>query len=291
MPEDGFRRHKKLIARGIVRSGRDLPAFMAAVRCALLIAVSLLTACGGTLAPVEDLHAPNGRTVRSQPPAPLPPGYHAVRRGETLYAIAFLYGYSYQQLASWNHIAPPYAIYVGQRLRVMPPGAQAPSPIRVLPAEPGPTPASPSPAPPNAATVPPGKPAVAEPLPSGPLRWRWPARGKLLHGFDPAQPGGKGIDIAGTAGQPVIAAANGWVVYSGSGLMGYGQLIIVKHDKSLLSAYAYNQKMLVKEGEAVRAGQPIAVMGTNSAGQAVLHFEIRRDGKPVDPQVYLPSPP
>lgn len=257
--------------------------------CALLIVASLLAGCGGTLAPVEDLRAPHGSTGRSgQAPTPLPPGYHLVRRGETLYAIAFLYGYSYQQVAGWNHIAPPYAIYAGQRLRVMPPGARAPSPIRVLPAEPGPKPGGAAPARQNEAATAPGSAATVEPTPNGPLRWLWPTRGKLLHTFDPALPGGKGIDIAGTVGQPVNAAANGWVVYSGSGLMGYGQLIIVKHDKSLLSAYAYNQKMLVKEGEAVRAGQPIAAMGTNSAEQPVLHFEIRRDGKPVDPLAYLP---
>ncbi|MHB8472387.1 MAG: peptidoglycan DD-metalloendopeptidase family protein [Gammaproteobacteria bacterium] len=258
-------------------------------RCAVLAAATLLTACGGTLAPVEDLHAPSVRALPSQAPAPLPPGYHAVRRGETLYAIAFLYGYSYQQLANWNHIAPPYAIYVGQRLRVMPPGARAPSPIRVLPAEPGPASGNATPASPAEAASPTSKPGLPERLPSGPLRWTWPTRGNLLHSFDPSQPGGKGIDIDGTAGQTVNAAADGWVVYSGSGLMGYGQLIIVKHDKSLLSAYAHNKNMLVKEGEAVRAGQPIAAMGMNSANQPTLHFEIRRDGKPVDPLLYLPA--
>ena len=258
-------------------------------RCAVLAAVSLLTACGGTLAPVEDSHAPSVRALPSQAPAPLPPGYHAVRRGETLYAIAFLYGYSYQQLANWNHIAPPYAIYVGQRLRVMPPGARAPSPIRVLPAEAAPATINATPTSPGESASTSNKPGLREPLPSGPLHWAWPTRGKLLHKFDLSQPGGKGIDIGGAPGQSVNAAADGWVVYSGSGLMGYGQLIIVKHDKSLLSAYAHNKNMLVKEGDAVHVGEPIAAMGVNSANQPTLHFEIRRDGKPVDPLLYLPA--
>ncbi len=250
-----------------------------------------LTACGTTPAPVEEQPA----TSHTAKVTPLPPGYHQVKRGDTLYSIAFQYGYSYEQVATWNAIAAPFVIHVGQRLRVMPPGTTTPSTIRVLPAEaaPAPTPATAvepfepasgqvvAPAS-NLATPPPEK------LPSGPLRWNWPCQGKLLHGFDPEQPGGKGIDIGGRLGQDVTAAANGWVVYSGSGLMGYGQLVIVKHDKSLLSAYGHNGRLLVKEGDAVRAGEVIAAMGENGANGPMLHFEIRRDGKPVNPLEYLP---
>ena len=259
----------------------------------LCCCVLQFTACSTTPAPVEEQPAMS----RAAKVTPLPPGYHQVRRGDTLYSIAFQYGYSYEQVAAWNAIAAPFVIRVGQRLRVMPPGTTTPSTIRVLPAE-----ATASPAPATAVEptetesasthiTPPASIAAAplpEKLPSGPLHWSWPCQGKLLHGFDPEQPGGKGIDIGGRLGQDVSAAANGWVVYSGSGLIGYGQLVIVKHDNSLLSAYGHNGKLLVKEGDAVRAGQVIAAMGENGANGPMLHFEIRRDGKPVNPLDYLP---
>lgn len=257
--------------------------------CCLVLHV---TACSTTPAPVEEQPAVR-RAVRV---VPLPPGYHQVRHGDTLYSIAFQYGYSYEQIATWNAIAAPFVIHVGQRLRVMPPGATRPSTIRVLPAEPVPPSAAPPVATPQVGREPPAAlPSTAvvnpsaETLPGGILRWTWPCQGKLLHGFDPGQPGGKGIDIRGRLGQDITAAANGAVVYSGSGLMGYGQLIIVKHDKSLLSAYGHNAKLLVKEGDSVRAGQVIATMGENGASGPMLHFEIRRDGKPVNPLDYLPG--
>jgi lipoprotein NlpD len=118
-------------------------------------------------------------------------------------------------------------------------------------------------------------------------RWRWPARGKVVTSFSAS--GRKGIDIEGRFGQTVMAAAGGRVVYSGSGLIGYGQLIIVKHNKRYLSAYAHNNKLLVKEGDAVKGGQRIAEMGRSGPNRALLHFEIRRDGKPIDPLRYLPK--
>lgn len=253
-----------------------------------------LTACGTSPAPVDELPALH-KTAKAPPvpavtPTPVPPGYHEVRRGDTLYSIAFQYGYSYAQIAAWNAISAPYVIRLGQRLRIMSPGATTPSTVRVLPAEAASPPVS-APMTPGAASTPPASSQSAPPLeilPSGPLRWNWPCRGRLLHGFAPDRPGGKGIDIGGRLGQDVAAAADGWVVYSGSGLMGYGQLLIVKHDNSLLSAYGHNGRLLVKEGDAVRAGQVIAAMGANGASGAMLHFEIRRDGKPVDPLQYLP---
>ncbi len=253
----------------------------AVLGCLLL----LLAACGTNPAPVVEQPA-----LRHTPKvAPLPPGYHQVRRGDTLYSIAFQYGYSYEQVAAWNGIAAPYVIYVGQRLRVMPLEAARPSKMRVLPAAPAAAPMSPpTTQPPPAYRASTAAPAIQEKPPSGPLRWNWPTQGKVFRGFAPGQPGGKGIDIAGRLGQDVIAAANGWVVYSGSGLIGYGQLVIVKHNNSILSAYADNGKILVKEGDAVRAGQVIAAMGENGANGPMLHFEIRRDGKPVNPLDYLP---
>ena len=118
-------------------------------------------------------------------------------------------------------------------------------------------------------------------------RWHWPAKGKVVTYF--SQSGGKGINIAGKLGQPILSAADGRVVYSGSGLIGYGQLIIVKHNKRYLSAYAQNNKILVKEGDTVTGGQRIAEMGRSGSNRALLHFEIRRDGKPIDPMRYLPK--
>jgi lipoprotein NlpD len=118
-------------------------------------------------------------------------------------------------------------------------------------------------------------------------RWRWPAKGKVVTSF--SRSGGKGIDIAGKFGQVIVAASDGSVVYSGSGLIGYGQLIIVKHNKRYLSAYAHNNKILVKEGDTVKGGQRIAEMGRSGSNRAMLHFEIRRDGKPIDPMRYLPK--
>lgn len=233
----------------------------------------LLAACGGTLAPIEERHA----SERIATAAPLLPGYYQVQRGDTLYSIAFQYSYSFQQIATWNHIEAPYRIYHGQRLRVMPPGVETPSTIRILPSEAGPMmqPSAPLP-------------LTTDKFPNGPLRWAWPTQGGLLHGFDPEQPGGKGVDIRGRLGQSVNAAANGWVVYSGNGLIGYGQLLIVKHDKSVLSAYGHNRRLLVKEGDAVHVGQAIAEMGLNGGSGPMLHFEIRVDGKPIDPLRYLP---
>ena len=178
-----------------------------------------LTGCSTTPAPVDELPAP-GRVAAA---APMPPGHHQVQRGDTLYSIAFQYGYSDEQVAAWNGIAPPYVIRVGQRLRVMPPEATEPSTIRVLPAEiatapivaqptpseagsstalPTAAPAASSAVPAPAATPAAGSAAAPpEKIPTGPLRWMWPAQGRLLHGFAPDRPGGKGIGIAGRLGR------------------------------------------------------------------------------------------
>ena len=121
----------------------------------------------------------------------------------------------------------------------------------------------------------------------GDISWAWPASGKMLSGF--SESGGKGIDIAGKTGDPVTAAADGKVVYSGTGLRGYGQLVIVKHSEAFLTAYAHNSRILVKEGQAVTRGQKIAEMGNTDADQVKLHFEVRRQAKPVDPLKYLPG--
>jgi lipoprotein NlpD len=279
--------------------------------------VTLLAACS-TLpinAPVDS----RGTEPGEQPAPPAKPvatpgsGYYIVRRGDTLYSIAWQQGLNVRQLADMNAIRLPYTIYVGQRLRTKPtaniPSAPVPAPRpaavaapsrpvttaraqpRVMAAprtllEPGPvtSPARtpvPAPVPEPAAEPGPALPAVV-------TRWVWPAKGPLLRGYAPDATGKKGIDIGGSTGQPILSAADGKVVYSGSGLVGYGRLIIIKHNDSLLSAYGHNSELLVTEGEYVRAGQVIAKMGSSGTSSARLYFEIRADGKPVNPLRYLP---
>ena len=220
------------------------------------------------------------------PPRTSPIVYHVVKPGDTLYSIAWGYGYDYREIAAWNDIGPPYRIYPGQQLRIIPPGPRAVQPQRSA------GPDTPSPQPRNSPAAPPTKSkqtvekAPRRPYPSH-IHWRWPVAGRVVQDFSPTQ-GKKGVDIAGSPGQAVYAAAPGDVVYSGDGLIGYGNLVIIKHNRTYLSAYAHNRKLLVQEGDRVHAGQKIAEMGQTGAEGSILHFEIRRDGKPVDPEQYLP---
>jgi lipoprotein NlpD len=256
-----------------------------------------LAACGS-----QPINAPVGTrgTPEAVKPAPVTRqparstrGYYTVRRGDTLYSIAWQHGLSYRELASLNGIGFPYTIFAGQRLRVRPATAKAPV-ARAAAPEPGPV-ARPSPTstptPTPTPTPQPAPPAQAaeQPLPAVVSKWVWPAQGKVLRGFKPDSPGKKGVDIGGRHGQSVMAAAEGKVVYTGSGLVGYGRLIIIKHSDSLLSAYGHNSKLLVKEGERVKAGQLIARMGSSGTVGTRLYFEIRKDGKPVNPLRYLPK--
>jgi lipoprotein NlpD len=224
-------------------------------------------------------------------------GNYLVRKGDTLYAIAFRFGRDYREIARWNGIHAPYLIHPGQVLSVTPPSRLASkrpvaqAPVRSAPpVAPGAgpkvvKPEAPPPAPIERAATVPGATAVASTLP---LTWKWPVEGAVLRGFVPNDPARNGLDISGRVGQPVYASGAGTVVYSGSGLIGYGELIIIKHDERLLSAYAYNRIRLVSEGEVVSVGQKIAEMGRNDRREALLHFEIRSDGRPVDPMQYLP---
>lgn len=206
------------------------------------------------------------------------PAAHVVKRGETLYSIAFVYGVHYQDLARWNHIRPPYRIHPGQRLSLHPHRAAQ----RPRTQQPNRSP------PPRSSTTPHPRP-VPRPAPDASTpRWNWPAQGALIHGFPTNGAGKKGIGIAGKKGQPVLAAAAGKVVYTGSGLVRYGKLIIIKHNRTYFSAYAHNERLLVKEGQSVKAGQRIATMGSSGAQRVMLHFEIRKNGKPVNPLGYLP---
>ncbi len=267
--------------------------------CLYLACILFLGACssGVPKAPVEK----RGHSAKSTS------AYHVVRRGDTLYGIAWQYDVDYRKVASWNRIIKPYLIYPGQRLRVKgsiisaatatKPAVRAKT-LKTRPAPPVKRQPVRTSQPVKARTaairrVKPRKRAVTkhrpkkvEPAQTGKITWRWPTKGRIVRRF--SQNGNKGLDINGNLGQPVYAAASGKIVYSGSGLIGYGKLIIIKHSKSHLSAYGYNRRLLVKEGDTVAGGQSIAEMGRTGTTQARLHFEIRRDGKPVNPLRYLP---
>ena len=218
-------------------------------------------------------------------------GWYTVKPTDTLYSIAWRYGLDYKALASWNQIPDDYIINLGQRLVMYNPGrqviAQAPANSAAGTSSSS-SPKSQSTVKANTRTTKPEiakTPATTRP----PARWLWPAKGKLLNTFSINQLDRRGIDIAGKLGQPVRATAAGKVVYSGNGLVGYGNLIIIKHNETYLSAYAYCKKRLVSEGTVVKAGTIIAKMGQHNNKSARLHFEIRKNGKPVDPINYLPN--
>ncbi|OGT58091.1 MAG: hypothetical protein A3E01_00850 [Gammaproteobacteria bacterium RIFCSPHIGHO2_12_FULL_63_22] len=230
---------------------------------------------------------------------------HIVRAGETLYGISFRFGLRYQDVAAWNGIGDPYTIEIGQRLRLRPPGSMTSpprpdngsialsTPRRPHPLSPSaprpvnPSPGSPTAAPPATVTTPPARPPAST---VGAPSWRWPAQGQIIGRYVSGDQTQQGINIAGSAGQPILAAADGIVVYSGAGLVGYGELIIIKHSDEWLSAYAHNRRRLVMEGGRVKSGDVIAEMGKTGAIREMLHFEIRRNGKPVDPLAFLPKP-
>lgn len=233
------------------------------------------------------------------------PGTYVVQRDETLYRIATRNGLDWRDVARRNGIGPPYLIYPGQRLRLT--GA---TPLASRPA-PGSSASAPARAPTPAPTPPPraaetsiaragdAAPTVAQPparpttgggtvAARGALQWQWPADGPVLRAFSNSATTRRGIAIGGSRGDDVRAATDGEVVYAGSGLVGYGRLIILKHDARFISAYGHNEELLVREGQNVRAGQKIALLGDSGAARPMLHFEIRVDGAPVDPTRYLP---
>lgn len=212
---------------------------------------------------------------------------YVVQAGDTLYSVAWRYDLDYRDLACWNHIRSPYTIYVGEHLVLSERSARRyGAPPRRAPETAPPPVARGSRSAPRRSV--PAHPAIPVTHDEHAIAWRWPARGTVIDGFDPGKVDAKGINIGGAFGEDVRAAASGRVVYSGSGLIGYGQLIIIKHNDHYLSAYAHNRQRFVHEGDEVKAGEKIATMG-RADGKALLHFEIRRDGKPVDPMDYLPS--
>ncbi len=238
-----------------------------------LLSVSVLSGCesGRTYAPVTEV----------SPIEPIPKvGQHKVAQEETLYAIAWRYGLDYRYLAARNNIKPPYAIVPGQ--------------IIVLRGKPVATPivAESKPQPPVVQTEVGNKSALPiqldKPVPEpsySTATWLWPASGKVVTAFSSVN---KGINISGQLGEPIKAAAAGKVVYAGAGLRGYGNLIILKHNSLYLSAYAYNRKLVVKEGDWVKKGQKIAEMGNSDSNKPLLHFEIRKAGKPLNPITLYP---
>ncbi|KAA9132482.1 peptidoglycan DD-metalloendopeptidase family protein [Marinihelvus fidelis] len=277
----------------------------------ILVAVLVLTACGSNPpAPVVD---------RSyEPRAELPvDGLYSVHRGDTLHGIAFKYGLDWREIARWNAISAPYTIFPDQVLRLNepparqassttvqtravsqprattrsaePPASSSPAPAVATAPQPSKPASKPAPKPPPPASTTTSKPPPATSSRQTPTEWAWPANGPLYRTFKAGDPTRKGIDIVGKSGDPVRATAAGDVVYSGNGLIGYGELVIVKHSDMMLSAYAHNRRRIVQEGDRVSQGQVLAEMGSNDQGKTVLHFEIRRAGQPVDPLQYLPS--
>ncbi len=242
---------------------------------------------------------------------------HVVQRGETLTRIAWQHRVDAQELANWNGIRNPDALRIGQRLRLVPPRGYValPAPPSVVRPAPGAS-AAPPPTPTRATAPrqsrPPARSAATPPsrrsaapaarsttaprqgsppaVQAAPPRWSWPTDGRIVASFGSDEGIESGIAIAGREGQPVRAAAAGRVVYAGGGLMGYGQLVIIKHDETFLSAYGYNSDLLVTQGQDVARGTTIALMGQGPGRQARLHFEIRRNGVPVDPLLFVTAP-
>ena len=210
-------------------------------------------------------------------------GYHTVLVGETLYSIAWRQGIDYKQLATWNNIRAPYTIYPGQRLRLTRPAVTSKTYAKKSAAKSTKTT--------TATRKSKQTKSTAKKVASAPVKheWGWPTKGKVISAYSTKTGGNKGIDIEGKVGQAIFAASSGKVVYSGNGLLGYGNLIIVKHSDQFLSAYAHNKKLLVKEGGSVTRGQKIAELGSSGTQSSKLHFEIRHNGKPVDPLKYLPK--
>ena len=214
-------------------------------------------------------------------------GYHRVREGDTLYSIAWRYGVDWDLLARRNRIAAPFTIFPGQRLRILGEAPAAPAPSRSRPA---PTVTAAPDAGSDVARAETAPARRASPAVTGPLRWAWPLQGEIVDGYRiRGATINKGIDIRGAPGALVRAAASGQVVYAGTGLRGHSQLVIVKHDDTWLSAYAHDDEILVREGQVVAAGDQVARLNARSEAPRVLHFEIRRQGKPVDPADLLPG--
>jgi lipoprotein NlpD len=312
--------------RRIASGTRDARSFSWGRHVGCVLAVLALVGCASSTyrAPVEDRSVLNRATGSAATPSALPasapatialpaepgkvlpgaenagkPGFYTVKPGDTLIRVGLETGQNWKDIIKWNTLENPNVIEVGQVLRVVPPGADpnavatrgvttAKLETRPLDAPKG-LPAAASAAPPVASTPQPVAPSPPPPAAregDDDVNWLWPASGPVVGNFDETRT--KGLSIAGKAGDPVLAAADGRVVYAGSGLRGYGNLVIIKHNTTYLTAYAHNQTLLVKEEQSVKRGQKIAEMGATDAERVQLHFEIRKQGKPIDPARLLP---
>jgi lipoprotein NlpD len=255
---------------------------------ALIGASVLLSACTTPRTkPAMVVDRSQAESVSSAAVVPTPPGYYRVKRGDTVLRIALDQGQSYRDIVRWNNLTDPNLIEVDQLLLVRPPaGKMTVKPLTSAAATPPTTSAPQKMA--EQRMAPPADPKIEAVKPDAPppgIRLSWPAKGKVVEDFIDGK--NKGIDIAGKLGDPIQAASDGKVVYAGNSLRGYGNLVIVKHDNTYLTAYAHNRNLLVKEGDSVRKGQTIAEMGDTDANSVRLHFELRVNGKPVDPLPYL----
>ncbi|MGD2119081.1 MAG: peptidoglycan DD-metalloendopeptidase family protein [Chromatiales bacterium] len=250
-----------------------------------LLMVMLLSGCTSTWkAPVASHETPARQPAKivsstqpsrkSHAPAVNNSGIYRVQKGDTLYGIAWQTGVDYKQLAAWNAIAYPYTIFTGQVLRTRA-SKKVASHSKSRPKKPESRQVS----------------KKVEPVSHNRknLSWTWPTRGKIIQGFKSRDDTRKGIKLEGRTGQKIVAAESGKVVYSGSGLIGYGKLIIIKHNNTYLSAYGHNRSLKVKEGDQVTKGMQIAEMGLIDDGKPALHFEIRKNGKPINPVALLPG--
>ena len=285
-----------LCASGPVQSARR--TFRLVLPCALAAALLLAAGCSSRSlgsAPVEDRGTALSRPApidTVKPPMPGAenagkPGYYTVKPGDTMIRIGLENGQNWRDIARWNGLDNPNLIEVGQVLRVIVPASES-AQATARPVMPGSV--ATAPVAPASAARPAASASAAAPAASGSdedVGWIWPAQGTLVAGFDEAK--NKGLDISGNSGDPVVASADGRVVYSGAGLRGYCNLIILKHNNTFLTAYAHNKLLLVKEDQTVKKGQKIAEMGNSDSEKVKLHFEIRRQGKPVDPAKYLPA--
>lgn len=264
---------------------------------ALLTSPLLISACSSRTEPAPVVEIYQGKDFLDFKRNAYSKDRYTVQKGDTLFSIAWYSGNDYRDIAKLNSISKPYAIFPGQTLLLRPISSQ--NQVRVK-ASPGQT----SKSKPKSTVDPSSKQAygesnknVNEPrkspeaieFPRRISKWVWPAKGKLTSRFELSESGTKGIEISGREGDSILAAADGKVVYTGNALRGYGQLVIIKHSDTFLSAYAHNEALLVKEQQWIKAGQKIALMGSTGTDQVKLRFEVRYKGKSVDPMSYLPT--
>jgi lipoprotein NlpD len=245
---------------------------------AAAIIICFLTACGGghSVAPIGSYgtSSKSASSYSSKQIASKPPSVYKVKKGDTLYSISWRFGMNYKTLAKINNIRSPYKIYIGQKLRFKSNKKTSKASTNKSVKSPATTQRSATKATTRNSKV---------------LSWRWPTNGKVISRYAKSATGRNGIAIQGKRNQAIFAAASGKVVYSGNGLPRYGNLLIIKHNDTYLSAYAHNEKLLFNEGDYVKAGQKVATMGRTGTQSTKLHFEIRKNGKPVDPLLFLPK--